>query len=68
MRSQPDATPSGFFVLRTPLLPLTAVTAWGVPADLTKPAAEATLSSSVVWNLHRGASALTPTAAPTRAT
>jgi thiopeptide-type bacteriocin biosynthesis protein len=29
MRSQPVATPSGFFVLRTPLLPFTAVTAWG---------------------------------------
>src|SRR5690349_16520028 len=28
MRSQPAATPSGFFVLRTPLLPFTAVTAW----------------------------------------
>ena len=29
MRSQPVTTPSGFFVLRTPLLPFTEVTAWG---------------------------------------
>jgi thiopeptide-type bacteriocin biosynthesis protein len=28
MRSQPAAAPSGFFVLRTPLLPFTAVTGW----------------------------------------
>ena len=66
MRSQPVVMPSGFFALRTPLLPFTAVTARGdglqapaatdpdrfVRADPTKPAA---LSSSVVWNLHRGA-------------
>ncbi len=37
MRSQPAATPSGFFVLRTPLLPFTAVTAWG--DDLQAPTA-----------------------------
>ena len=29
MKPQPAATPSGFFVLRTPLLPFTTLTAWG---------------------------------------
>ena len=41
MRPQPPATPSGFFVLRTPLLPFTTVTAWAdglqAPAALHDP-------------------------------
>jgi lantibiotic biosynthesis protein len=51
MKPQAVATPSGFFVLRTPLLPFTAVTAWGdglqAPAALGHPDDPGVLADAV---------------------
>ena len=75
----PAVTPSGFFVLRTPLLPFTEVTAWGdglqAPAVAGDPEAlaEAVVTDRLLLrraargHRHRRPSSVTPCSSPRRA-